>query len=164
MTEVNAEMGNSPKSELEILKEALAAEQVKNAVLEEKNARIEEEKALKDKIDSEKRFTSARNTLVLRTITNREEIIPARTVFDYLEILDKKHLVEKKDRTYISNAELKAYQDLKAEGNADVSYEMVKERVSVKKPAADDAAADDAAADAGKTEVAEPEVAETAES
>jgi hypothetical protein len=160
MSEENLEVGNSPVSELETLKAALAAEQAKNAEVEAKNAELEEkdaqreeEKALKDKIDSEPRFKSARNTLILRTIPNPEEIVPARAVLDYLEISDKKQSVKKKDRTYISNAELKAYQALKAKGNADVTYEMVEERLAAKKTVtkanndADDASATDSSVD-----------------
>ncbi len=129
---VAGEAGTMPTYE-ELMAQVKAAE-AENAAYKEKEARREEEKSLKAKIDAESRFTITRDKIVLHRIPNPEEIVSAREVFDYLALLDNKQSIKKMDRAYLSFKEFAIYQAIQAEGISDITYEMVEERMNNKKP------------------------------
>lgn len=79
---------------------------------------------------AEPRFSQTKNILVLRRCPNPDELAPARTVFDHIEVQDLKR--EAKDglkRITVSEKELMAYQAMKAEEIKDITYKMIEDRL-----------------------------------
>jgi DNA-binding protein H-NS len=106
----------------------IAEVKAKSAEYEAMEMRRREEKELEEKIEAESRFRQARNTLALRRI-KPEELVSAREVFDFLEVVDKKKAAGGSvKRIYVSNREFKAYRTLKEQGNsvAEITLDMIK--------------------------------------
>lgn len=113
----------------------MMAEMVKltaqNAALVAAEEKRKEELSYKARIAAaEPRFSQTKNILVLRRCPNPDELAPARTVFDHIDVQELKR--EAKDdlkRITVSEKELMAYQSMKAEGIKDITYKMIADRL-----------------------------------
>lgn len=106
----------------------LAAE---NAELLAAEAKRNEELSYKTRIAAaEPRFSQTKNILVLRRCPNPDELAPARTVFDHIEVQDlKRDAKDDLKRITVSEKELMAYQAIKAEGIKSITYKMIEDRL-----------------------------------
>ena len=127
-----------PATLRKMLEEALA----EKAEWAAKEAKRQEELAFKTKIDAEPRFNPTRNILIVRRVTNPEEIAPAVAVFDHIEVQDLKAMAKPNlKRITVSERELAAYQTIKSEGVKGITYEMLEARL--KKAGPKDASKDE---------------------
>ena len=119
----------SKMSKEEILDWAMKVDQ-ENREFQEKERLRKEDEALRDWARKEPRFTSTRNTLVLRRTPNHNEIAPRRHVRAYLELFDMNDPeTPKGKKTRVSEDELTVYQELKEEGVENITPAMVKEKL-----------------------------------
>lgn len=84
---------------------------------------------LRERYRKEPRAISTRNTLVLRRTPDHDKIAPTRDVLAYLELYDKKDPAKAKaegKKVHVSDEEIKVYHDLKVQGVANITPEMVK--------------------------------------
>lgn len=92
-----------------------------------------ENQKLRELFRKEKRGISTRNTLVLRRTAGHDNIAPHRDIFAYLDLYDQKEEARtdtKKIR--VSDAEISAYHDLKAQGISKITPDMVKKFIESK--------------------------------
>lgn len=113
-------------AERDAAKQQLAEYQAKEKIAAENHA-------LSERIRKEPRSISTRNTLVLRRTPSHDVIAPARDILAYLDLYDQKEDARtdtKKIR--VSDIEINAYHDLKAQGASVVTIKMVKDIMDAK--------------------------------